>query len=192
MTTPLSKLVVARRQLATAVELYFADRDLVSVYSLAANAWEIIDALCAREGVNSLSNQTRGHVPGDRDLKSNYVNSPYRNFFKHADRDPEQSLEGLSPSHVEGLLYLAVEDYIRLNRRSPVQFQVFQLWYLAKHPDKLDPSVAAELKRTLTEAFPDLPAKSRSDRVSAGADTLARALQDEEVLRDPRTESAFE
>jgi hypothetical protein len=47
----LTKLEIARRQLATAIDLFFADRDLVSVYSLATNSWEVIDVLCRNAGI---------------------------------------------------------------------------------------------------------------------------------------------
>jgi hypothetical protein len=113
MQQPLRKIDVARPQLATAIELFFADRDAVSVYSLAANSWEVIDALCTRDGIESFSAQARENVPEGKDLKFDYINSPYRNFFKHADRDSEQALAPLPDSQVEGVLFLAVEDYIR-------------------------------------------------------------------------------
>lgn len=192
MGSPLTKTSVARRQLATAIELFFAGRDVVSIYSLAANAWEIIDALCIKSGIESMSAQARGYVPAGKDLRRHYINSPHRNFFKHADNDPEATLEPLSQSHVEGLLFLAVEDYIRLNRRSPVQIQVFQLWYLAKHPEKLDQAVASELIRRVTQALPSLKSLSHHEQLSRGSQMLAQASLDQSLLADPRCEPAFE
>lgn len=153
MHEPLAKLDVARRQLSTAIELFFAGRDAVSVYSLATNAWEIIDVLCEKAEIDSFSFQARENVPEGKDLKRNYINFPYRNFFKHAYSDSEKTLAPLPDSQVEGVLFLAVEDYIRLNVRSPVQLQVFQLWYLAKHPEKLDAAVADELIEGCASAF---------------------------------------
>eukprot|EP01034_Spumella_vulgaris_P012367 gene12367-15747_t len=145
MQEPLTKVDVARRQLAIAIELFFAGRDSVSIYSLATNSWEIIDVLCRNAGIESFSVQARENVPDGKDLKRHYINSPYRNFFKHAETDSDETLPPLPDSQVEGVLFLAVEDYIRLNGKSPVQLQVFQLWYLAKHPEKLDAAVADEL-----------------------------------------------
>ena len=63
MITPLKKIDVARRQLITAIRLVFDGEDSVSVYSLAANAWEIIDVLCNKEKILSLSNQSRSQIP---------------------------------------------------------------------------------------------------------------------------------
>lgn len=187
----LTKLEVARRQLATAIDLFFADRDAVSVYSLAANSWEVIDVLCRNAGIESFSIQARENVSVGKDLKLDCVNSPYRNFFKHAKSDSEKTLPPLPDSQVEGVLFLAVEDYIRLNGRSPVQFQVFQLWYLAKHPEKLAPSVANQLMEGVAAAFPGLSSLPRNAQLARGAQMLADAAGDQVLAGDPKTEPAF-
>lgn len=105
MTAPLTKRVVAQRQLVTAIRLLYDGADLVPVYSLAANAWEIIDTLATRAGVDSISNQAREHIPLGKDLKYDYVNSPHRNFFKHADRDPNASVPPLKDGNVESIVF---------------------------------------------------------------------------------------
>jgi len=131
MENGLSKVDVARRQLITAICLFFANGDPVSVFTLAANAWEVIDALCNKRGVASVSNETRSHIPAADDLKRDYVNSPFRNFFKHADRDPDASINGFDKYNSDGIIFLGVEDYIRFNGKSHIAFQLFHFWYLA-------------------------------------------------------------
>ncbi|MES9887901.1 MAG: hypothetical protein ABW140_13915, partial [Candidatus Sedimenticola sp. 6PFRAG1] len=78
MEMSLTKIEVARRQLATAIRLLFRNKDSVSILSLAANAWEIIDVLCNKDDIGSLSNETREHIEGQARLKYDYINSPYR------------------------------------------------------------------------------------------------------------------
>ena len=80
MTTALTKLDVAHRQLAVAIRLFFDDQDPVSVYTLAANAWEIVDKLCRIRDVDSLSEQTRGNLSNGQSLRRDLINQPYRNF----------------------------------------------------------------------------------------------------------------
>ena len=191
MRGQLTKLEIARRQLATAIDLFFADRDLVSVYSLATNSWEVIDVLCRNAGIESFSVQTRENVPTGKDLKINYVNFPYRNFFKHADTDSEKTLPPLPDWQVEGVLFLAVEDYVRLNGRSPVQFQVFQLWYLAKYPAKLSPGVSDVLTQEIAAAFPGLTSLPRDAQLAQGDQMLEKAARDQHLAGDPKTEPAF-
>ena len=192
MVTPLNKVAVARRQLATAIDLFFAGRDAVSIYSLATNAWEVIDVLCCKAAIKSLSAQTRKNVLEGKDLKRDYINSPYRNFFKHADEDADRTLESLPDTEVEAVLFLAVEDYIRLNRQSPVQLQVYQLWYLAKYPDKLDPTVAAEHLDVVNQCFPNLSLLPRDEQLALGVRMLAHVAENRVLCEDPRTEPAFD
>lgn len=188
----LTKLDVARRQLATAIDLFFAGRDVVSVYSLATNAWEVVDVLCRKAGVASFSVQARENVPAGKDLKLSYINSPYRNFLKHADADSEKTLPPLPDSQVEGVLFLAVEDYMRLNGRSPLQFQVFQLWYLAKYQEKMALGFPDELMDGVVAAFPGLSFLPRSAQLAQGARVLSDAASDQGIIGDPKTELAFQ
>lgn len=192
MGTTLTKSIVARRQLSTAIELLFSEGDPVSAYSLTANAWEVIDAMCVRGGVESMSSEAREYVPPGEELKRDYVNSPYRNFFKHADRDPDARLPPIPSDHLEGLIFLAVEDYIRLHRRSPVQFQVFQAWYLAMNPEKLDAAAYEDLLPKLRAAFPGIQVRPRSEQLEAGMRAIREAILDAGILGDVRTEPAYE
>lgn len=189
MSGELTKHVAARQQLATAVQLLFEDGDLVSVYSLAANAWEIIDFLASRAGVDSLSNQTRENISSGKDLKFDYVNFPYRNFFKHADRDPDAVLSPLKEKDVEAIVFLAVEDYIRLFRKSPVEFQVFQLWYLSRNVEKLSSESMARVMTDISAYFPNIRSLSRTEQLVMARKGLADAYADSELLGDPRTEA---
>lgn len=190
MAVPLTKVDVARRQLATAIGLFFNGGDPVSVLSLAANAWEVIDVLCIRAGVASMSAQARAYVTPGKDLKKDYINSPFRNFFKHADRDPDSVLHDFDDSVVDGMLFLAVEDYIRMHGRSPLELQVFQLWYLACHTEKVAGDKLDEVLDAVAGMFPEIATLTRDRQIAMGRDALANALRNTELLDDPRTEPA--
>jgi hypothetical protein len=190
MAIPLTKVDVARRQLVTAITLFFNGGDSVSVLSLAANAWEVIDALCMRAGVASMSAQTRTYMAPGKDLKKDYINSPFRNFFKHADRDPDAVLQDLDDSVVEGILFLAVEDYIRMHGRSPIELQAFQLWYLACHTEKVAGDKLDEVLDAVAGMFPKIETLTRDEQIAMGRDALASALRNTDLLNDPRTEPA--
>jgi len=191
MSLTLDKATVARRQLATGIRLQFDAGDPVSIFTLAANAWEIIDTLCRLEDVPSFSNDMREHVPESKELKRDYVNSPFRNFFKHADHDPEAVLTGFSEFDCDHMLYMGTEDYIRLKRRSPIEFQIFQLWYLALYPGKVKPARLANILETVDEAFPGIRALTRKQQLEMGVRVLNEARSDATLINDPRTEAAF-
>lgn len=89
----ITKLDAARRQLATAIDLWFHDKDQVSIHTLSAAAYEIIHAFSKKHG--------RGR---DLLLDSLFVKDEYRgewkrllrkgaNFFKHADQDPDATID---------------------------------------------------------------------------------------------------
>jgi hypothetical protein len=191
MESSLTKIDVARRQLVTAIRLLFDGGDPVSIYSIAANAWEVIDVLCNKAGVESMSNQTRQHIQEGADLKFDYVNSPYRNFFKHAERDPDATLPSFDESNIDSVIFLGVEDYLRLVKKSPVEFQVFQLWYLATNVEKVSTDSLSEILLTIDSAFPSIRNLARKDQILMGRRVLKDALKDDDLVRDNRTEGAF-
>ena len=185
-----TKWDAARRQLITAIRLFFDGGDPVSVYSLASNAWEVIDILCMKACVDSFSKQARETLPTGHTLKY-YVNEPCRNFFKHAERDSacDSSVE-LHETDVAAILFVAVEDYMRLRQGGPVEAQVFQLWFIATFPEKVtEEDLLAH--STLEEAkliFPGIAALAPSDRIEMGRSVLQEARNDTRLATDPRTE----
>jgi len=189
MKDVLTKIDVARKQLTTAINLLFNEGDLVPIYSLATNAWEIIDALCTKEGIESLSSQTRGNIKDRRDLKRDYVNSPYRNFFKHADSDANNVLPALQSDQVDSILYLAVEDYLRLLKKSPIEFQVFQLWYLALNIAKVSTHELELIKSNTESIFPNIEKFPRNQQLSIGKSVLIEAYANADLVTDPQTEN---
>jgi hypothetical protein len=188
MNIVLNKKDVAQRQLATAIRLFFEKDDSVSIYSLAANAWEIIDVLCNKAGTNSLSNQSRENISKTKDLKRNFINSPYRNFFKHADNDFDAILKDFDASKVDSILILAVEDYLRLYLKGPIEFQVYQLWYLAVYKSKIAAEDLKGILEAIIDIFPDIEKMPRDEQIALGNQILKEYLLDKHLLADPCTE----
>ncbi|WGS53755.1 hypothetical protein LFL96_22175 [Paraburkholderia sp. D15] len=188
-----TKIDAARRQLVTAIRLFFDGGDPVSVYSLASNAWEVIDVLCTSAGVESFSMQVRESLPAGHTLKY-HINEPCRNFFKHAEQDPnpDSSVE-LREANVVAILFLAVEDYIRFRQGSPVEAQVFQLWFIAVFPEKVieDDPVAQSKLESAKLAFPNIVTLSSSDKMEMGRQVLEASRRDAGLAADPRTEPSL-
>ncbi|MBH9667937.1 hypothetical protein JAO10_15395 [Burkholderia contaminans] len=188
-----TKIDAARRQLITAIRLFFDGGDPVSVYSLASNAWEVIDVLSTSAGVESFSKQARENLPAGHTLKY-YINEPCRNFFKHAEHDPnpDSSVE-LREANVAAILFLAVEDYIRFRQAGPVEAQVYQLWFIAVFPEKvtLDDPVAQSKLESAKLAFPGIATLASSDKVELGRQVLEAARKDAGLAADPKTEPSL-
>jgi hypothetical protein len=188
-----TKIDAARRQLITAIRLFFDGGDPVSVYSLASNAWEVIDVLCTSVGVESLSKQARENLPAGHTLKY-YINEPCRNFFKHAEQDPNaDSVVELLEANVAAILFLAVEDYIRFRQGGPVEAQVFQLWFIAVFPEKVteDDPVAQSKLESAKLTFPGIATLASSDKLKMGRQVLEAARKDAGLAADPKTEPSL-
>ncbi|WP_019530413.1 hypothetical protein [Dasania marina] len=191
MTEKITKIEAAQRQLITAIELFLRGGEPVSVYSLATNAWEVIDALCTKEGIDSLSDETRENITTGSELKKDLINSPYRNFFKHADRDPDSVLEGFSDLENDHIIFLSVEDYIRLNKKSPVELQVYQLWYLSINIDKVAHEALADILAATEVMFPSIKEQNRERQKSMALQAITDAYGDRELNDSPEVEKAY-
>ena len=82
----------ARRQLRTAIELWFNDGDPVSIHVLAFSAYEIIHTLSRRKGAKNLLYDSSLTKEGAR-KQVNVALKMAAGFFKHAQKDPDNSLE---------------------------------------------------------------------------------------------------
>jgi len=77
-----SPLVVARSQLLTAIDLFFNDRDPISVHALADNAREILESLCKLAAVEPITELLSRDHPGKPKKDFYAAINLYRNCFK--------------------------------------------------------------------------------------------------------------
>jgi hypothetical protein len=140
----LTKLDVARRQLDTALELWFGDRDPVSVHTLAMAAYEVIDTLNKLGGDNSRLL-----------FNSDMIKDEYRrlwvdtlrkdaNFFKHADRDHDATLD-FAPATNDFLFMFAILGLSLLHIKPSRLQSAFMFWLMINRPSTLKPDFAKRL-----------------------------------------------
>jgi hypothetical protein len=125
---PIGKLEAARRQLETAVNLYFHQGDLVSIHTLACAGHEIVERINQGQGGKPTLKQS-----WKDDLKPEAVKSFYerlnhaKNFFKHAGKDERQTVL-FAPFESDIVLLDACWTYRRITgERQPI-LGVFELW----------------------------------------------------------------
>lgn len=188
MLTPLK---VARSQVLTAIELFFADKDPVSVQSLAGNAREILESLCRISGIEPMTELLLRDHPAKAPKDIYAAMNLYRNCFKHvgktpAEREDDQlTLNQFDDSKNEYLLYICVEDYIRLRQAMPIPMQIFQAWFCACHADLLASHIDPQRFYTL---FPGINNMTRAERKRVAVACAARYSDDPDLLADPKTE----
>jgi hypothetical protein len=132
----ITKLEAAKRQLRTAIRMFFGEADGVSTYTLAVAAQEVLRGLLRAKGNDEASfiKDTLRIVPERRKEYLAIINEP-QNFFKHADRDPEGTLE-FQPESLLFVLIDCEQMYQRLTGKLREGF-VFDMWFTLTYPHLL-------------------------------------------------------
>jgi hypothetical protein len=144
----ISKLDAARRQLVTAIRLYFANGDSVSTHTLAAAGFEILSDLDAH---GPKTGTLFDHA--ERYIKPEYVDVFYKklrkpqNFFKHADNDPEDILE-FYPTGAAAIIWAAIEKYYELTKEEFLELVAFRIWIAIRNPNILLPPYQQYLEQS--------------------------------------------
>ena len=131
----ISKLDAAKRQLEAFIRLYFHAGDPVAMHTLTAAAFGILKDLNEKRGGDpTLFDSVFEHVkPEHRDrLRKKLLEA--QNFFKHADRDHDATLE-FNPDSTEFIALDACKKYSELTGEIPPLFQIFNGWMMLTHQE---------------------------------------------------------
>jgi hypothetical protein len=137
----LTKLDVAKSQLDTAIELWFEDRDPASIHTLSCAAHEIIEELFKRKGLtgllfeNSLPKQLRRQIREEHKMIAG--------FFKHADRNPNETLT-FNTELSEGILMFSLVGLQMLGEPMSVSGNIFRAWMQLTHPELFPVDVSGQ------------------------------------------------
>jgi hypothetical protein len=118
----ISKQDAARRQLETAIELYFCDGDLLSVFILANNAFKITEDLQLRRSSNTADlkhdqygdtflGAMRSSLSKEEFSSINTEMGKLAGYLKHADRENDVIPEPREEK-VLALLFFAIQNYM--------------------------------------------------------------------------------
>jgi hypothetical protein len=187
----LTPFLVARSQLLTAIDLFFNDRDPVSVQVLAGNAREILEGLCRIAAIEPMTELLLCDHPSKPKKDIYAALNLYRNCFKRVgetynERKADQEiLNQFDDTKNEYLLYVCVEDYIRLRRSSPFPMQVFQAWFCALHVELLGSYYS---RQKLLDRFPGVSNMTRWQQERCALGVIKQCSDDPELLGNPETE----
>lgn len=139
----ISKIGAAERQLVSATQLYFQDSDTVAIHTLVAASYNIIrdvskhrrasPTMIKDHFVDSFSSKRRSKIGA-------WINS-FENFFKHADRDPDGTIE-FNSVVTEVLLIDAWNQYEKLLGALPPAGKAFRVWTGTPKP-KTNPGICS-------------------------------------------------
>jgi len=146
----ISKLDAARRQLETAITLWFNDGDPVSIHTLASAAYEIVHAVSKKRD------------PNRRDLifDSALIKDEYRsqfaiwvkrqaNFFKHGNHDSEAVIE-FQPELTRQFFLFTIFGLEICGEKKSIAESAF-IWWLCIHEPQC---LTDQGRRNLTDRIP--------------------------------------
>lgn len=143
----IKKFDAARRQLHTAIRLFFENGDLVSVHTLSRASHEILRTLLIAQGGGSFLKDSEYIKPEHREELCKYLNQP-SNFFKHADRDPDDVLTFYHMLCPIWLMDCCVM-YKNLTGKFSRECAGFVMWFTVQYPDLLAPESTSLVKGLL-------------------------------------------
>jgi|SRR6266542_1813984 len=131
----ITKLDAARRQLETAITLWFHDADPVAVHTLVMAAHGILRALNKKRGGRPMLGDPSSYVrPGFEKLVADmFVKSS--NFFKHGAKDP-LATDYFAPESNQYMIFDACQVFMLLAQEKRPLMWTFVL-YLAFHEPRL-------------------------------------------------------
>lgn len=143
----ISKLDAARRQLDTAICLYFKDADPISIHTLTAAAHQILIDISRPEGIRSfMKDSALDIIKKDKAKEYLLMINEAENFFKHAEKD-QHALLKFNPLQTESLLMDAVEMYMQHTNEQPVDMSIFRVWFLLKNPEIVSDEIKKQLQQ---------------------------------------------
>lgn len=139
----IGKLEAAKRQLETAVILYFNDKDSISIHTLAAAAHQVIADLNKKAGGKPLILEGAIVKEEYKDEFRKMIREA-KNFFKHANSDQDKVLD-FNPVTNDHYLLDACEGYQLLTGEKNPYFIIYRGWFHYMYPNILPDPISAQI-----------------------------------------------
>ncbi len=167
MSAPkISKDEAAKRQLDTAIDLFFEGGDVLSAHTLAFAAFKVLLNLYPHRGSDDFGQQIDKLIAEGVGWQRF---SETANFLKHADRDPEGYLKDFDSERVLPVIGLATLLYRRLTGVFSRKMEAFDFWIETLNADERgieDPDeneerrrMESDMRRQLKNSPPDVRMK---------------------------------
>jgi hypothetical protein len=135
-----SKIEAAKRQLDSAIELWFQEKDEIAVHTLLAAAYGVIYDLNKKHGTLHEALYDTAVVKEEYRREWVWTLKTPSNFFKHADKDsdPDGQVDFYPLLNVVYMLF-AVTGLASLKQQPSVMARLFSLWMFIHEPRFLSP-----------------------------------------------------
>jgi hypothetical protein len=150
----LSKMDAVRRQLNTAIELWFADGDPVSIHTLASASHDILHQLYKKKGLSDLLFDSRIVKDEHRKEWVESITSHY-NFFKHGRKDIDKVIV-FRPAANDFLIFFQIAALYRMKENLLPTELAFMNWYFLDYPHLINPEAKDRFHIEKIEQFRSL------------------------------------
>ena len=167
----IDKITAAKYQLDTAIDLFFRDRDPVSIRTLLSSAWSVLYNLHCKQGLESSRDWMASCFPDHTPKEIGNILTHDWNFFKHAKEDAEDIL-AFDDSANQELLMFAVNDFAQLTKATTFIMEIYQLWFIAKNEAIFEKVNQENLFEFAQSVFPNLSALDIAQQKELGRNAL--------------------
>jgi hypothetical protein len=135
------KIDVARRQIKTAVRLFFENGDPVAIHTLVAPAHQVLVDVGEDRGIHGAIKSAKLLQGADAKDYLASINFAF-NFMKHADRDPNAKIN-ITPliRLTSDFLMDAILLLQRVSNDIPIEAKVFWAWFVSTYPEEFEDSL---------------------------------------------------
>lgn len=127
----MSKAEAAERQLVVAIDLWFHDRDILAVHSLASATYQVLRKLHEHHGTGFVGARetlvSLGRSKAEQKELTEALNRA-ANYLKHADKDPDETLD-YNPDMTFLLMVECSKSLQALNGRFPPECNALLSWF---------------------------------------------------------------
>jgi hypothetical protein len=145
----ISKIEAARRQIDCAIELWFLDRDEVSIHTLAAAAYQIVHDI--KESRGEKRDLLYDSVLVKPEYRNKWISAvkKWANFLKHADTDPEGTMEFMPFGNLMFIIF-AIAGLRMLGEQTSYPMNALWVWLTIHQPSL----VTAEFRKHFADRVP--------------------------------------
>jgi len=129
----ITKLQAAERQIETAAKLYFNDGDSISVHTLSEAGHNILIDLAISKDMTVPRHVSLDQIKPEYKKEFSKMLRVPQNFFKHADKDPEEILS-FNPHLNELSLLYAILLFKQFSDSPPFFMKSFIVYYQIHNP----------------------------------------------------------
>ncbi|MGE0764577.1 MAG: hypothetical protein AB7N80_14975 [Bdellovibrionales bacterium] len=171
----LSKLEIAAIHINSAIKMLFDNMNPVSVHTVVSSGYQIIRDLAQKAQTEEYLMITNHIKDGHLGEFWSHINKAWR-FFKHANKDPEATFEGIDELVNDFAIFMSIRLYKSLGQTPTREMNAFIAWFICMRSELM---YEGPLKTIIEKNLNDFNADqfSRAGNLSAGKTLLEKELQ---------------